>query len=218
MSMAERHRDDGFETTFVVGIPRAEAWARLEAAEPVIEGIGRAREGQWWIPGVEGPADPVDVVPGERFEGVKALQPCKGTTIVVTLEDDESGTRITFVQNGFGPDFPRHRAPLESGWWAIQADLYVYFATGVSPGRHLCAWNSIGCEVDETPGGLVVTSVGRSGPAADAGLQPGDLLVTVGGSPVLTKRDLVVLSRQDDPSSLCAIRYLRGSEVLVAGA
>jgi membrane-associated protease RseP (regulator of RpoE activity) len=215
----ERHRDDGFEATFVVGLPRAEAWARLEQAEPVESGIGTPREGQWWIPGVEGPIDVEEVVPGERVKGTKALQPCKGTSIVVTLEDDETGTRITFVQSGFGPDFPTNRPWLEAGWWAIRADLYAYFATGVSLGRHLRPWAGLGCEVQETPGGLVVTSVPASGPAADLGLQKGDLLVTIGGSPVLTTRDLAIVSRlRNADAHLRDIRYLRDGKVSKAGA
>ena len=32
--MHDRHRDDGFEVTFVVATPRAEAWERLAGAEP----------------------------------------------------------------------------------------------------------------------------------------------------------------------------------------
>jgi hypothetical protein len=210
----ERHRDDGFEATFVVGIPRAEAWARLERAEPAVEGLGAPREGQWWIPGVEGPIDPDEVVPGERLSGTKALQPCKGTAIVVTLEDDETGTRITFVQHGFGPGFAASRPWLEAGWWAIRADLFAYFATGVSLGRHARPWAGLGCDVEETPGGLVVTSVPASGPAADAELQPGDLLVTVGGSPVVTVRDLAIVSRLHRAGDLLGdICYLRDGKV-----
>ena len=212
--MEERHRDDGFEATFVVSTPRAEAWKRLSEARPASEAIGPAESGQWWIPGVEGAADELEVVPEERFHGRKATFPCKGTEIVITMEDADTGTRITFIQYGFGPDFDEGRPWLEAGWWAIRADLFMYFERGVAGGRHLRPWSSIGCGVDETPSGLVVTDVRRGGFAEQAGMVRGDLILTIAGAPVLTVRELAILVRSFRTGTKEKLRFVRDVEVL----
>ena len=209
--MEERMRDDGFEATFVVSVDRDTAWDRLQSAKPAVDGIGSAREGQWWIPGIEAPADELEVDPGRSLRARKALEPCKGTEIVVTLEDEGTGTRITIMQTGFGKGFSEQRAWLAAGWYPILADIVVYFERGVSPGRHALWWSSIGCDVVETPEGLVVGLVRGSGFAADAGLEPGDLILQLAGSPILTIRDLAVLTRGPVRSGdSITVRYLRG--------
>ena len=212
--MEERHRDDGFEATFVVSTPRAEVWKLLAGAQPASDALAPAGAGQWWIPGVEGAADELEVVPEERFHGRKATFPCEGTEIVITMEDAETGTRITFVQYGFGPEFETRRPWLEAGWWAIRADLFVYFQRGVAGGRHLRPWSSIGCSVEETPGGLTVADVQPGGFADQAGVRSGDLILTVAGSPVLTVRDLAVLVRSLRTGTKEKLRFVRDRKVL----
>ena len=213
--MKETIRDDGFEATFVVSTTRDEAWARLEAAEPAAEGLGERRPGQWWIPAIEAPADELEVEPGHRLVTRKAVQPCKGTEIVLTLTDEGSGTRITIVQSGFGDGFAEQRAWLAAGWYPILADLVIFFERGVSLGRHASMWSSIGCEVTETDEGLVVAgAVQDGGFSAQAGLQQGDLLVRLMGSPLTTIHDLAVLSRGPlRPGTEATVRFLRGTEL-----
>lgn len=211
--MEEHHRDDGFEATFVVSASRVETWQRLEAASPVSDRLPRPAPGQWWVPGVEGAADPLEVAPERRLHVRKATQPCQGTEIVVTLEDADTGTRITFAQFGFGSGFEAQRAWLEAGWWAIRADLFVYFEHGTAPGRHLRPWSSLGCTVRETPGGLVASAVAPGSLAAAAGLRDGDLLLTVQGSPVVTVRELAAVVRAFRAGSEATLRFLRGREV-----
>ena len=213
--MEERMRDDGFEATFVVTTPRQQAWARLKAAAPAVDGMGAARDGQWWIPGIEAPADELEVRPGELLRARKAVQPCKGTEIVIVLEDEDTGTRITISQFGFGDGFAASRAWLATGWYPIVADLAVFFERGVSLGRHAVPWSGISCDVAETDEGLRVTSVEPAGLAASAGLQPGDVIVQLAGAPVLTIHDLSVLVRgplRRMPE--VKMRYLRGNDIL----
>ena len=202
--MEERHRDDGFEATFVVSTPRADAWKRLEALH----------DGQWYIPGVEALADELEVVPESRLRARKAVEPCKDTEIVITFEDEDTGTRITFVQTGFGSGFAQARPWLEAGWWAIRADLFVFFEHGVQPARHARPWASIGCGVAETPGGLVVSHVSDGGFAAQAGMQDGDLVVTLSGSPVVHVRELAAVMRAFKPGAELRVTYLRAGERL----
>lgn len=202
--MQEIHRDDGFEATFVVSTPRAEAWKRLEKDD----------DGRWWIPGVESPADELEVVPETMLRTRKAAEPCLGTEIVITLEDADTGTRITFAQFGFGDGFSSRRPWLESGWWAIRADLWVFFEHGVRPERHARPWASPGCSVVEAPGGLLVNGVQPGALADQCGVQTGDLLLTIGGAPVVTIRELSILMRGRRPGTETKLRYLRGGELL----
>ena len=194
--------DDGFETTFVVSTPRAEAWKRLE----------QLHDEQWYIPGVEAPADELDVEPERRLRVRKAVEPCKDTEIVITFEDADTGTRITFVQTGFGDGFAQMKPWLEAGWWAIRADLFVFFEHGLQLQRHAKWGASLGCDVTETPGGLVVSRVADSGFASQAGLAKGDLIVTLNGSPVVNVRELSALMRAFKPGNEFRASYLRDGE------
>jgi hypothetical protein len=201
----ERHRDDGFETTFVVSVSRAEAWKRL---------VDVQRDGTWWIPGVESTADELEVEPASRLTVRKAEQPCKDTVIAMTFEDEGTGTRITFVQNGFGPMFDSARPWLEAGWWAIRADLFVFFELGVSPARHSRWGAGLGCDVTETPGGLVVSKVSERGFAADAGMEDGDLVLLLSGSPVVDVRELSAVLRAFRAGDAVRARWLRDGEMM----
>jgi hypothetical protein len=200
--MEELHREDGFAATFVVSTPRAEAWKRLE----------ELRDEQWYIPGVEAPADELEVVPESRLRVRKAVEPCKDTEIVITFEDEDTGTRITFVQTGFGEGFTQARPWLEAGWWAIRADLYAFFEHGVQLQRHARWGPSIGCDVTETGAGLVVTRVGDAGFASQAGMAKGDLIVTLHGSPVVNVRELAAVMRAFKAGEEFRATYLRNGE------
>ena len=213
--MNERIRDDGFEATFIVATPRAQAWEWLVSARPAMEGVGEARDGQWWIPSVEAPADELEVIDGELLRVRKAVEPCKGTEIVITFEDEDTGTRITFVQTGFGPMFEQARPWLTAGWHSIRADLAVFFSRGKSIGRHLSAWHGLGCDVSETDEGLVVGRVEPGAFADQAGMQKGDLILHVGGSPVVSVAELSAVMRGPLRTGTTAkARYLRADEIL----
>ena len=81
---------------------------------------------------------------GEQLRARKATFPCEGTEIVVTMEDEASGTRIAFVSAGFGPDFEERRPWLESGWWAIRPTCSSTSIAACRPGRRLRPWSSVG--------------------------------------------------------------------------
>lgn len=210
MDMEELPRDDGFAATFVVSTPRAEAWKRLVEAEPP----GPIPEGEWWVPAVEGTAAALEVEPESVVRLRKTAMPCEGTEIVMTFEDEGTGTRITFVQNGFGPRFGTARPWLEAGWWAIRADLFVFFEHGVSPRRHTRPWTGLGCEVTESPGGLLVTDVGEGTFAAEAGLAAGDLILLLSGSPVVNVRELAAVSRSMRTGDSTRVRWLRDGTMM----
>jgi hypothetical protein len=211
--------DDGFEVTFVVSTPRPKAWELLVTAQPASEMLAPPAEGQWWVPAIEGAADPVEVVPDARLHCRKVTDPCRGTEIVITMEDAESGTRITIVQTGFGEGFQAQRSWLEAGWFTIAADFVTFFERGIQLGRHVAMWWDVGCDVFETGEGLVVGNVRDTTFAARAGLQTGDLVVQLAGAPVLSVRDLSILIRGPLHSGVdTSVCYLRGDEMRTASA
>jgi hypothetical protein len=213
--MEERTRDDGFEATFVVSTPRAKAWELLMSAAPASDVLPPPPEGQRWIPGIEGPAEDIAVEPGARLHCRKTAEPCRGTEIVVVLEDADAGTRITIVQSGFGEGFADRRPWLTAGWHAILADVVAFFERGISLGRHISMWWSIGCDVIETDEGLVVGTVHDDGFAARAGLRSGDLVLQLAGAPVITVRDLSILTRGPLRTGVeTKVRWLRGDQIL----
>lgn len=63
-------------------------------------------------------------------------------------------------------------------------------------------------------GGVVVGSVAEDGPAAEAGLEAGDLLVAVGDRPLLTMTNLVAELRHRAPGDRLELVVRRGSEEL----
>jgi PDZ domain-containing protein/activator of Hsp90 ATPase-like protein len=213
--MEHRERADGFEATFVVSVPRAQAWKRLVDAEPVSDAIPPPAPGQIWIPAIEGAAEEIESVAEERLRATKMTEPCAGTEIIITMEDDASGTRITVVQTGFGEGFGARRPWLAAGWGAIVADFAAYFERGIALGRHLSMWWGIGCDVVETDEGLVVGNVHADGFAARAGLERDDLILRLAGSPVLDVRDLAAVMRGPLRSGVEAKAHvLRGDRVL----
>jgi hypothetical protein len=179
--------DDRFEATFVVSVDADEVWSVLAK--------GRRSDNTWWLPGFDTVAEVTDVDEGRRLQARKVEQPCAGTEIVVTVEDSATGTTVTVVQSGFGKDFfAQALDALSIGWSFIVADVMVYLELGIDGGRHMRPWAALGCNVHETPAGLVVDAV-WGGFAQRAGIAPGDLLLSVAGAPVLTRRELETVMR-----------------------
>jgi hypothetical protein len=178
--------DDRFEATFVVSTAPADTWAELAR--------GRRSDDRWWLPGFVTTAEVCAVDEGKQLRARKTEQPCAGTEIVVTLEASESGTKVTIVQSGFGAFFEQALDALTIGWSHIVADFLVYLERGIDGGRHARPWAALGCSLHETAAGLAVDSV-WGGFAEAAGLQADDLLLTVGGAPILTRRELETVMR-----------------------
>ena len=195
--------DDGFEASFVLGLDRATAWRRLteHALEPAAGGAARC-----WLPGFDAAATVTAEEPGARLAARKDDEPCAGTAIVVTLADEEGGTRITVVQSGFGDWLAERRGMMAVGWRYIVADLATYLWTGAHARRHLRPWGDLGADVTPLAGGLVLGAV-RPGTLADRlGLRAGDLLVMLGHAPVSGYDDVVTVLRVlgDRPEGVAA--------------
>jgi putative serine protease PepD len=64
--------------------------------------------------------------------------------------------------------------------------------------------------------GVRLAAVDPAGPAAEAGLRTGDVIVKLGGRPLTEATDLIALVRKYAPGSVVAVEYRRGSRVQTA--
>lgn len=180
---------DGFEATFRVRIDRRSAWERLTGSEE------RAAGDRMWLPGFDADVTVDELEAGSRLQATKLDEPCAGTDIVVTLEDDGTGTRIHVVQSGFQAWLPGGDELMAVGWRHLVADLQTYVATGVHARRHLRPWGDLGAETVADDGGIRIGEVRAGGVAERLGLAEGDLLVSLADAPTASLDDLVTVLR-----------------------
>ena len=69
----------------------------------------------------------------------------------------------------------------------------------------------LGANVDDTSGGVKVSSVERSGPARRAGLRQGDVVTRIDGERVAAPEELIVRIRNRRPGDKIVLDYSRGS-------
>jgi hypothetical protein len=206
---------DHFEATFVLSTAPATSWSRL-TEHPVEPEAGHDR---YWLPGFDAETTVVEEQEGTRLVVTKDEEPCAGTEIVVTLEADEEGTRITVVQSRFGDWLPAMYDTMAVGWRHIVADLETYLSTGVHARRHLRPWGDLGAAARSDVGGLRVHGVRAGGLAGRLGLREDDLLVVLGGAPVSNQDDLLTVLRVlgDRPGPVSA-EWVRDGALLSAVA
>jgi uncharacterized protein YndB with AHSA1/START domain len=214
---------DQVDETFVVAVPVERAWkafadgaerSKWEAPEYEID----PRPGgklQWTIP-------PWDTVHGEvlEVEPYRRLVATEGegvlegaTRVTVTFESVEVGTRITIVQSGFGAgaawqdQLEGHR----HGWARAIRDLVLYLETGVASERFFTTWRcDLGMFLTETPAGVRVSEVAPGGWAEEAGVEIGDVVLYVDGSPIFERPDLWVFQTGRQPGDRLDVEVARG--------
>jgi hypothetical protein len=200
--------EDGFEATFVVHAPTEVVWERLSG-----------RKGDLWrLPSFEGLGEEIHVEPGQQLHVRKVTEPCAGTEIVITLEHEESGTKVTVVQSGFGAMWTFAADALEVGWRHILADLALYLERGLHGARHMRRWGNFGCVFDNTEFGLQVASTMGDSLAHRVGLAPGDIVIAVAGAPVVTRAELESIMRVLPAGATVEVEWIRGDEKLEAKA
>ena len=69
----------------------------------------------------------------------------------------------------------------------------------------------VGAQLQETAGGVELTSVDAGGPARKAGLEVGDLISSVDGRHIETREELVVVVRTHRPGDRVTFGYSRGA-------
>jgi PDZ domain/Activator of Hsp90 ATPase homolog 1-like protein len=198
--------EDGFEATFVVDAPTELVWERLS---------GR-KDDLWRLPAFEGLGEELHVDPGRRLHVRKVTEPCAGTEIVITLQHEGSGTKVTVVQSGFGAMWTFAADALEVGWRHILADLALYLERGVHGSRHMRRWGNFGCVFKDTDFGLEVVSTMGDSLAQRVGLAPGDVVIAVAGAPVVTRAELESLMRVLPSGETVEVEWVRGDSKLEA--
>jgi S1-C subfamily serine protease len=67
-------------------------------------------------------------------------------------------------------------------------------------------------------GGVLVYALAPQGPAAQAGIRPGDVLTAIGGRKFVSVEGLFAALRQHDPGERVAISYVRNGDAHIAQA
>jgi uncharacterized protein YndB with AHSA1/START domain len=200
---------DRFHASFRVRIDRDTAWRRLTADE-----AGSDVPAHLWLPGFDSQVTVVDAAAPDRLRATKDDEPCAGTDIVVTLEDEDTGTRVHVTQSRFGDWLPTRYEIMSVGWRYIVADLQTYLATGVHARRHLRPWGDLGAEATAIDGGVSIDGVREGTLAHRLGLTSGDLLVTLAGAPVASLDDLVTVLRVLDATARPDAEWIRSGALM----
>lgn len=189
------------EKVFTVAVPPTRAWqmfadgterARWEATTYDIDPV--AGGAYHWTIGddIEATGEVLEAVPERVMRQHDRTGPHAGSVVTVTFESVASGTKISITHAGFGDDdaWDEWLEGTSLGWDRAIADLVAYLETGVVAGRFSIPLDNPGMRTTETPAGLVIDSVAVDGFAHQAGLAPGDLLLTIGGAPIYTNGEL----------------------------
>jgi uncharacterized protein YndB with AHSA1/START domain len=200
---------DRFQASFRLRIDRDTAWHRLTAEE-----AGSDVPAHLWLPGFDSQVTVVDAAAPDRLRATKDDEPCAGTDIVVTLEDEDTGTRVHVTQSRFGDWLPTRYEIMSVGWRYIVADLQTYLATGVHARRHLRPWGDLGAEATAIDGGVSIDGVREGTLAHRLGLTSGDLLVTLAGAPVASLDDLVTVLRVLDVTTRPDAEWVRSGALM----
>src|SRR5690606_34703835 len=117
---------------------------------------------------------------------------------------------------------PGQGGAVEGMGFAIPADTVLRITEElIAHGRVQRGWLGIEIEVpeslpEEAPEGIVITEVIPGGPADQAGLQTGDLLVGLDGKPVPTLVDLVRVLEAHRPQDRILVRFRRDDQEALA--
>jgi uncharacterized protein YndB with AHSA1/START domain len=212
---------DDYQRTFVFRVPPERVWSAFVEPQQLQQWFTKrfdAADDPSAEPSTsESPGGPVsfevvEAKPNARLQYRQwAGSPDTGIDVTVTFEAVEHGTRITVTQSGFGGESILRSDGVRNGMDEAYADLALYLDHGVSFPRHrdLPAPSSFGAFLRDTNAGPVVVAVEPDGFAADAGLQPGDLVVQLGRSGVFGNRELVTFLREHDPGEDAAVVWVR---------
>ncbi len=208
------------EKSFVLAVPPARAWevftdgeqrSMWDADEWEID-LRPGGATRWAIGPLEATGRVDEVVPERLFRQTDLTGPHASSEVTVTFEEIDEGTRITITHAGFG-EGEEWQGQLEAttfGWGQAIADLQAYLETGVRPERfNTHVISNPGMVVADTPAGLRVKRILPDSFAEQAGLQAGDLLLTLAGVPVFTTPELWVLLRAHKAGEKVDVDFVR---------
>ncbi|MBI1817011.1 MAG: SRPBCC domain-containing protein [Deltaproteobacteria bacterium] len=208
-----------YQRTFVVAVPVATAWAAFTDTQ----------EREAWMGGRDHMDDPASLETFEPWEmNVTDVEQHRrlswsqsqsrldgGYETTVTFEEVSAGTRITIVRSGFGDSEAWHHyaESTAGGWDEMIGDLILYLETGTRGARHFSFRSGLGATTLQSGAGVRITHVVPGGCAAEAGMQPGDLLLWLNRAPVLRVSDVAFFVREHAPGEKIEVEYLRGDEI-----
>jgi uncharacterized protein YndB with AHSA1/START domain len=213
-----------FEKTFVVAVPVDRAWRAMTDPKEL---------NKWYFPmrvnedgtteteilGAERKTEMVAFEPNRMFHtkttmtGREVFGAVAGTReMVVVFESIETGTRITITNSGFGD--AEDLSGIMRGQEETIADLILYLETGVAFPRHHHGEKSwIGFSAKELRSGLVIAAVQPGTFAAALGLQPGDILVELGGASVFGFAEVQFFTKEHAPGERASAAWIRNGEL-----
>ena len=140
--------------------------------------------------------EPIEVVPGKLLSYRQwAESPDAGIETTVVFEDIEHGTRVTARRQDSAGRTRFGSQEVNRGMDETLADLVLYLEHGVHFARHrdVKARVGLGALFTRVPGGLAVSEVAPDSFATDAGLEPGDIVLQLGGGSVFDRSGRVLL-------------------------
>lgn len=187
-----RFIEDRFEAEFIIEQPLQAVWQSLE--------IKNDTEAAWlsaWprMGDDKRTGEVVEVAAPHRVRVHKSSEPCKGSEIAITLESVDNGTRVMVVQSGFPAWVKLSLESFTIGGNQIVADLALFLQRGVVISRHSMPWAFAGFTTNVVDTGVEIASVMPGGYAERVGLEAGDLLMTLGGTPVFTQQCVQTMLR-----------------------
>jgi uncharacterized protein YndB with AHSA1/START domain len=218
-----------FEKTFVVSVPVERAWKAMTDPEEL---------GKWSFPrrtkadgsleteilGSQRRTEVVEFEPGRMFRTRTTLTGREGFGIVpgtremtVVFEATDAGTKVTITNAGFGDR--EDLSGVMRGQEETIADLILYLETGVAFPRHHHGERSwIGFSGRETRAGLEVVSVQPGTFAAELGLQPGDIVVELGGASVFSFAEVQFFTKEHTAGETASAAWVRGGQLMRGSA
>lgn len=134
----------------------------------------------------------------------------------VTFESTDGGSRVTVTRSGFGEGelaeiFGRSN---QLGWEHGFQDMVLALETGFISHRHWAGAgrSGMGMVYAETDSGIEVRRVADGSFASEAGLEPGDRIVRIGGAAIYARSEMWLLNALFDPGTRLEVEYVRGRE------
>jgi uncharacterized protein YndB with AHSA1/START domain len=208
-----------WERTFEISAPVERVWTAFTAPDELAMLFSR-------------PDDAPDLDVHDGREGVRVLEVVDGKLLrwaqersdlperaefTVVFESTEHGSRIHVTRSGFGvgDDADIFNEANALGWFHGIMDLIAYVESGQVLHRHYdgCVAACTGMVYRETDAGVRVHRVGTGTFAAEAGLQPGDLLVRLAGVSVFRRSEVWSVNGLVPPGTEVDVQYVRSGEL-----
>lgn len=134
--------------------------------------------------------------------------------MAVTFEQTNTGTRVHITHSGFG-DGAEWLGTLDGyrlSWANSLADLELYLRTGIRVERMFTFKSDLGAALRDSLSGPEVLAATPGSFADKAGVQVGDIIIGLGGTPVFGLTDTWLFTREHGPGENTEISYVRGTQ------